>query len=425
MLLFENSLEFALKMDGLDPLKKFRHEFFIPGHNGNDSIYFCGNSLGLQPKSATKAIEKVLHDWANMGVEGHFKGNDPWVGYHKKFKGPIAKLVGALPHEVVVMNNLSTNLHLLLVTFYQPDKKKYKIICEAGAFPSDQYALESHVKYHGHLPEDAIIEISPRAGEHTLRTEDILHTIEENKNDAALVLMGGVNYYTGQVLDMQKISSAARRCGMKVGFDLAHAIGNVLLELHEWKIDFAVWCSYKYLNSGPGGVGGAFINEKYASDLGLPRFAGWWGYDESARFEMKKGFIAIHGADGWQLSNAGVISMAVHKTSLDLFMEAGMENLKLKSEKLTGFLEFIIKKDPVLNQHIQIITPAFGSERGCQLSLLVDKSGKKIFDIISSQGLIGDWREPNVIRLSPVPLYNTFEEVYKAGEILKQAVISC
>jgi len=313
---------------------------------------------------------------------------------------------------------------LLLVSFYQPTANRYKIICEAGAFPSDQYALESHVKYHGFDPEDAIIELAPSDGEYILHTENIIEAIEKHQNETALILLGGVNYYTGQLFDMQRITSIARKCKIFIGFDLAHAIGNVSLKLHDWRVDFAVWCSYKYLNSGPGGVGGAFIHEKYADRIDLPRFAGWWGYDETARFEMKKGFKPIFGADGWQLSNAGIVQMAVHKASLDIFMNAGMENLKAKSDKLTGFLEFILKKDNVLNKHLKIITPSFLSERGCQLSLLIDEKGKQIFDIISGEGLICDWREPNVIRLTPVPLYNSFEDVFRAGEILKRAIES-
>ena len=424
MLAFKDSIDFALKMDAEDDLKIFRNQFFIPQHNGKDVIYFCGNSLGLQPKSAKNVVDKVLNDWEKLGVEGHFKGDSPWVSYHKQFREPISQLVGALSHEVVVMNNLSTNLHLLLVSFYQPTANRYKIICEAGAFPSDQYALESHVKYHGFDPEDAIIELAPSDGEYILHTENIIEAIEKHQNETALILLGGVNYYTGQLFDMQRITSIARKCKIFIGFDLAHAIGNVSLKLHDWRVDFAVWCSYKYLNSGPGGVGGAFIHEKYADRIDLPRFAGWWGYDETARFEMKKGFKPIFGADGWQLSNAGIVQMAVHKASLDIFMNAGMENLKAKSDKLTGFLEFILKKDNVLNKHLKIITPSFLSERGCQLSLLIDEKGKQIFDIISGEGLICDWREPNVIRLTPVPLYNSFEDVFRAGEILKRAIES-
>lgn len=424
---YENTLDFARKLDAADGLKDFRNRYYIPKHEGKDAIYFCGNSLGLQPKAAREAIETEMQNWQDLAVEGHFKGSNPWMHYHKQFKKPVAHVVGAKPEEVVVMNNLTVNLHLMMVSFYQPTPKRYKVLMEYGAFPSDQYAIESQVKWHGLAPDEAIIEVKPRDGECLLRTEDILQAIHEHSDSLALVLMGGLNYYTGQVFDMRAITAAGHKAGALVGFDLAHAAGNIRMQLHDWEVDFAVWCSYKYLNSSPGGVSGAFIHEKHAH-AALPRFAGWWGHDEKVRFQMKKGFIPMSGADGWQLSNSSILSMAVHKASLDLFEEAGMENLRKKSEALTGFLEFVIEqyndaaKQLAVDHHIQIITPSNAQERGCQLSLLVKKEGRPLFDSLMAQGVIGDWREPNAIRLAPTPMYNTFEEVYRVGQLLLNSI---
>lgn len=419
---YENSLDFAQKMDASDPLKQFRNRFHIPLIHDQEAIYLCGNSLGLQPKAARDTIEQEMLYWQTLAVEGHFLGKEPWLTYHKQFRPLLSNLTGALSHEVVAMNNLTTNLHLMMISFYQPTSDRYRIIMEAGAFPSDQYAVESQVRFHGFDPSDAIIEIKPRAGEQTLRTEDIIRTIANHENKPALVLFGGVNYYTGQVFDMKAISKAAHETGAYVGFDLAHAIGNVSLHLHDWGADFAVWCSYKYLNSSPGGVSGAFVHERHANNPDLPRLAGWWGYDEATRFQMKKGFIPQHGADGWQLANAPILLMAVHRASLDIFQEAGLENLRQKSILLTGYLEFLIQNDPILNQIVSIITPSNVEERGCQLSMLTTTNGKHIFDKITEAGVIGDWREPNVIRLSPVPLYNSYEDIYRCGEILSRCV---
>ncbi|MEP7319417.1 MAG: kynureninase, partial [Panacibacter sp.] len=329
---FKNDLVFARQLDAEDELKHFREQFFIPQHQAKDCIYFTGNSLGLQPKKVKEYIQQELDDWAKLGVEGHFHARNPWMPYHEIFPQQIAKIVGALPHEVVVMNQLTVNLHLLMVTFYRPTKERYKIICEAKAFPSDQYAFESHVKHHGLNPDDTIIEIAPREGEYTLRTEDIITTIQQHANEIALVLFGGVNYYTGQLFDLAAITQAAHDAGTYAGFDLAHAAGNVSLQMHNWNADFACWCSYKYLNSGPGGVAGIYIHEQHAANIMLPRFAGWWGYKKETRFKMDKGFEAIPTAEGWQLSNAPVLSMAAHKASLDIFEEAGMEKLTAKSK---------------------------------------------------------------------------------------------
>ncbi len=423
-MIYENSLAFAQHLDQQDPLRHFRRRFYIPQHHRNDWIYFTGNSLGLQPKTVKEYVEQELDDWAHLGVEGHFEARNPWFSYHEIFPEQLSKIVGCLPHEVVVMNQLTVNLHLQMISFYRPTSKKYKIICEAKAFPSDQYALESQVRFHGYDPADAIIEIKPREGEHFIYTEDIINAIESNKNELALVMFGGVNYYSGQLVNMEAITKAAHAVGVIVGFDLAHAVGNVMLSLHEWDVDFACWCSYKYLNSGPGGVAGAYIHERHAGDTNLPRLAGWWGYKKATRFRMEKGFEPIPTAEGWQISNAPVLSMAAHKASLDIFDEAGMEALVEKSKLLTGYLFYLI--DDFNKDHqkhsIELITPRVETERGCQVSMLVPGDGRLVYDSLLKQGVMVDWREPNVIRAAPVPLYNTFEEVWQFGNILKKIV---
>lgn len=417
---FQNTLEFARQLDEKDELKSFRNKFYIPIVNGKESIYFTGNSLGLQPKTTQDYVVNELEDWANFGVEGHFHARKPWMPYHEIFPKQLSKIVGCKENEVVVMNSLTVNLHLLMVSFYQPTKERYKIICEAKAFPSDQYAFETQAKFHGFDPVDAVIEISPRIGEHTLRTEDILSTIQQHGDSVAVVLFGGVNYYTGQLFDIKSITAAAHSVGAYAGFDLAHAAGNVELKLHDWNVDFACWCSYKYLNSGPGGVAGAYIHEKNAADTSLPRFAGWWGYTKETRFKMEKGFEAIPTAEGWQLSNAPILSMAAHKAALDIFEEAGMEKLHAKRKMLSDYLLFIIDycNSQAKDNFIEVITPGNENERGCQVSLLMKKDGKKIFDELTRNGVIADWREPNVIRVAPVPLYNSFEDIYCFGEII-------
>jgi kynureninase len=420
---FENTLQFAIQLDQQDPLRKYRDRFHIPKHNGKDCIYFTGNSLGLQPKSTRKFIEEELSDWENLGVEGHFHAKKrPWFHYHKFSKEALAEIVGAKPEEVVSMNNLTSNLHLMMVSFYQPTKTKFKIVMEAGAFPSDQYAVESQLRFHGFDPEIALIEITPRQGEYTLRTEDITQIIEKEGDSIALILFGGVQYYTGQFFDLKRITETGHKVGAKVGFDLAHAIGNVPLNLHDSGADFAVWCSYKYLNSGPGGVSGIFVHERHAKDKDLPRFAGWWGHDEQERFKMQKGFKPMEGADGWQLSNVNVLSSAAHLASLEIFAEVGMKALRKKSKLLTGFLEYLLnslKTDSVL-----IITPSNPIDRGCQLAIVENKNGKKIFDALTKAGVVADWREPEVIRVAPVPLYNSFEDVYNFYSIFKMALDS-
>jgi len=421
---WENTLKFAEELDKKDPLKKFRDRFHFPTFLNKKIIYFTGNSLGLQPISAKDYINQELEDWAKWGVEGHFHAKNPWMPYHEFLTDKAAAIVGAQSNEVVITHSLTTNLHLLMVSFYQPTSKKYKIICEKKAFPSDQYALQSQVKFHGFDPKNAIIEVSPRDGEHTIREEDIIQKIKEHGDSLAMVMIGGVNYFTGQVFPMKKITEAGHEVNAKVGFDLAHATGNIPLKLHEWNVDFAAWCGYKYLNSGPGGVSGLFIHEKHVQNTELKRFAGWWGHDKSDRFQMPDEFNPMKTAEAWQLSNAPVLSMAAHLASLDIFIEAGMANLRNKSEKLTSYQEFIIqdinKKNPDFN--LEIITPSNPEKRGCQLSIIAHGKGKSLFDKLSKEGVVTDWREPNVIRIAPVPLYNSFEDAYLFGEILEKSM---
>ena len=418
---FENTIAFAKGLDENDPLQHFRDHFYIPIVNGRESIYFTGNSLGLQPRTTQEYILNELEDWANFGVEGHFHAAYPWFSYHELFPKLLSRIIGALPEEIVVMNQLTVNLHILLTSFYQPTSEKYKIICEAKAFPSDQYALESQVRLHGFDPAAAIIEISPREGEHTIRTEDILSAIRENGNSLALVLFGGVNYYTGQVMDMPTINRAAHDAGAYCGFDLAHAAGNIALHLHDWNVDFACWCSYKYLNSGPGGVAGVYIHQRHIARTDLPRLAGWWGYEKNTRFQMEKGFRPIPTAEGWQLSNAPILSMAAHKASLDIFEDAGMEKLIVKGEQLSNYLLFILDEINGIAEEpfIEIITPRKDNEKGCQVSLFILKKGKEVFEALKKHGVMADWREPNVIRIAPVPLYNSFVDVFTFGQIVK------
>ncbi len=418
--MIRNTLSYARELDFKDSIKSYREKFWMPQHEGKDCIYLCGNSLGLQPKDVKYALLNELDHWKEHGVEGHFKGSMPWMYYHKFLLEQSANIVGAKKEEVVVMNTLTTNLHLMMVSFYRPTTERFKIIMEGGAFPSDQYAMESQVKWHGFAPEEAIVELHPREGEDTLRTEDIIETIKKEGSQTALIMMGGVNYYTGQFYDLASITKAGHAIGTKVGFDLAHAVGNVPLQLHDWNVDFAVWCSYKYLNSGPGGPSGVFVHEKHGKNPELPRFAGWWGHNEDERFQMKKGFIPMEGAAGWQLSNAQVFSMAAHKVSLDIFNEVGMTALREKSEKLTAYMIHLIEELNREQKRFNIITPKKPEERGCQLSILTGKEGPKLFEFLTEKGVIADWREPNVIRIAIVPLYNSFEDVYRFVELLNQ-----
>ncbi|MCB9223789.1 MAG: kynureninase [Crocinitomicaceae bacterium] len=421
----KNSIDYAKSLDAKDELSSYRDRFYIPKINGQDSVYFTGNSLGLQPKNLINYLQQELDDWAKYGVEGHFDAKNPWFSYHELLTPKIAKIVGALNSEVVVTHSLTTNLHLLMVSFYQPKGERYKILCEQKAFPSDQYALESQVRFHGYDPSESLIEVGPRDGEHTIRHEDVIAAIKEHGSEIALVMIGGVNYYSGQLFNMEEITKAGHEVGAMVGFDLAHAAGNVILKLHDWQVDFAAWCSYKYLNSSPGGVSGMFVHQNHENKPELPRFAGWWGYDKDSRFMMEPGFKPMKGAEGWQLSNAPVLGMAAHLASLDIFDEVGMDKLRSKSDELTAYLEEIIEDITQRKGHLcqfEIITPKDQSERGAQLSILAHGKGKAMFDALTKQGVIADWREPNVIRIAPVPLYNSFEDVYRFGQYLENAI---
>jgi kynureninase len=419
-MIFENSVEFAGEMDALDALRGYRNEFFIPKKDGKEVIYLCGNSLGLQPKSVRKYIEVELNNWETLGVEGHFEGAYPWMYYHKIFAEAEAKIVGALTKEVVVMNTLTVNLHLMMVSFYKPGHVRNKILMEGGAFPSDQHAMESQARFHGFDPEEVIIEIFPREGEDSLRTEDIIDKIKEHNESLALVMMGGVNYYTGQAYEMDVITKAGHEAGAIVGFDLAHAAGNIKLELHDWGVDFAVWCTYKYLNSGPGGAAAAFVHERWSERPDIPRFAGWWGFEEETRFLMQKGFKPMKGADGWQLSNAQIFPLAIHKASLDIFNRAGIDALSAKSRLLTSYLFYLLQDNMLgIEADFKILTPQEPKHRGAQVSILTGTKGREIFNGLNKEGIIADWREPNVIRVAPVPLYNTFTDVYKFVNVFK------
>lgn len=415
---FDPTIEFARQKDHQDPLQSLRSRFHFPPHQGGNAIYFCGNSLGLQPKDTEAAIQQELNDWKELAIGGYLHAKNPWLYYQDSFRKPLSKIVGCKEEEVTVMNALTVNLHLLLLSFYHPDTRRYKIIMEAGAFPSDQYALETQARIHGFDPNEVIVEISPRDGEKTLREEDILAAIEEHKDSLALVLFGGINYYTGQLFDMQAITAATHRAGAFAGFDLAHAVGNVPLQLHDWEVDFAVWCSYKYLNSGPGAAGGAFIHERYARDKDHVRLGGWWGNDEATRFKMEKGFIAKPNASGWNMSTAQVFNMASLKGSLPLFEEAGIKKLRAKSKELTAYLEYLLHQ--LNNISFEIITPAEPERRGAQLSLYFKERGKEIHQKMIEAGIIVDYREPGVIRVAPAPLYNSFEDVYRFYQILQQ-----
>lgn len=420
---FENTREFAKSLDKLDHLAAYKEEFIFPKVNDKKVIYFTGNSLGLQPKSAKKYVDEVMTDWANLAVEGHFYADKPWWDYHERFSKKLAKVVGALPEEVTVMNTLTVNLHLLMVSFYRPTEKRYKIICEEKAFPSDQYMIASQVKFHGLEPKDAIVEIRRREGEHNFRTEDILAKIKEVGEECALVLIGGVNYYTGQVIDMETITKAGHKVGAKVGWDLAHAAGNIHLDLHKWDVDFAAWCSYKYMNSGPGNASGCFINKKYHNLKDIPRFEGWWGHNKDRRFLMEPEFEPEPNAHAWQISNAPILALAPYLASLEMFDKVGMDALIEKRDKIVAYLEFILHEiDKEVEGNFEIITPADQKERGTQLSVFLHGEGKELFNYLMENGVITDWREPNVIRLAPAPFYCSFEDMYEFGQVLKKGI---
>ncbi len=409
---------YAKEQDNLDELKQYRQQFHMPTNKeGEEFIYLCGNSLGLQPKTTKEYINQELDDWAKFGVEGHFEAKNPWLAYHEFLTESMAKIVGAKPLEVVIMNTLTTNLHLLMVSFYKPTKTKYKIVIESDAFPSDKYAVESQLRHHGFNEKEGLILWKPRKGEELLRIEDLENIVEEQGDEIALLMIGGVNYYTGQFLDLKRIAKIGHAKNCKVGIDLAHGAGNVQANLHDSGVDFAAWCTYKYLNSGPGSLGGLFVHEKYAHNKDLNRFAGWWSHNKSTRFNMRQEFDVLAGAEGWQLSNPPILSMAAIRASLDVFNEVGMDKLTAKSKKLTGYLEFLL--NGIDSDKIQIITPKNSNERGCQLSIQVKNADKKLHTALTDAGVISDWREPDVIRVAPVPMYNSFEDVYRFVEILK------
>lgn len=410
------TLSEAQAFDQQDPLAHFRERFYIPQHEGRDVYYFTGNSLGLQPRKAQQYILEELEDWAKYGVEGHFQARRNWFGYHHFLTEKAAQLVGAKTEEVAVMNTLTVNLNLLLISFYLPKGQRTKIMMEAAAFPSDHYAVQQQIRQRGLDPTDHIILLHPREGEYTIRTEDILAQIDQHADTLALVMLGGVNYYTGQFFDLQAITARAHSVGARAGYDLAHAAGNIPMQLHDWNVDFACWCSYKYLNSGPGGVASLFVHERHADNPDIPRLAGWWGNDEKDRFLMKSEFIPARGASSWQQSNAQILPMAAHLASLEIFAEAGMTALRTKSEKMTAYLEGMI----VPISQITIITPSNSSERGCQLSLIAAERGKELFEYLQSKGFITDWREPDVIRVAPVPLYNRFEDCYMLATAIRE-----
>ncbi len=421
---FQNTREFAQELDSQDKLHNYQCEFLFPKVRGKKVIYFTGNSLGLQPKRTKSYVDEVMIDWANLAVEGHFYAEKPWWDYHERFAKPLSKVVGCLPSEVTVMNTLTVNLHLLMVSFYRPTKTRYKILCEAKAFPSDQYMLQSQVDFHGYKPSDAIVELERREGEHNIRLEDVLAKIEEIGDELALVLIGGVNYYTGQVFDMKTITEAGHKAGAYVGWDLAHAAGNIKLELHDWNVDFAAWCSYKYMNSGPGNASGAFVHEIHHNDKDLPRFAGWWGHNKERRFKMEPVFDPVAGADGWQISNLPILTLAPYLASVEMFDEVGMDALIEKRDKITSYLQFILHEiDKEVDSTFEIITPSDPSQRASQLSVFLHGEGRALFEYLMENGVITDWREPNVIRLAPVPLYCSYEDMYEFGQILKAGIL--
>ncbi|HLV38162.1 kynureninase [Xanthomarina sp.] len=416
---YKSGLQYAKEQDQNDALASYRNQFHIPkDKDGNPWLYFTGNSLGLQPKSTQKYIQQELDDWANLGVEGHFEAKNPWMPYHEFLTESMAKIVGAKPIEVVTMNTLTTNLHLLMISFYQPTKTKYKIVIESDAFPSDRYAVQTQLEFHGFDAKEGLIEWKPRKGEELLNMDDLESILEEQGDEIALLLIGGVNYYTGQYLDIKKIAQLGHAKNCMVGIDLAHGVGNIKLELHDSGVDFAAWCTYKYLNSGPGSLGGLFVHEKHAHNKKLKRFAGWWSHNKATRFNMRQPLDVIPGAEGWQLSNPPILSMAAIKASLDMFNEVGMDALREKSEKLTGYFEFLLNE--MNTDKIKIITPSNPKERGCQLSIQLKDADKSLHKKLMDAHISTDWREPDVIRCAPVPLYNTYEDVYRMVEKLKE-----
>jgi kynureninase len=414
---------YALARDADDPPAPLRDEFHIPVRSdGSPCIYFCGNSLGLQPKAAQAMMDQEVDDWARLGVGGHFKDRTPWYSYHELVRDSTARLVGALPHEVVAMNSLTVNLHLMMATFYRPTQAKYKILIDSPTFPSDLYAVQSQATHHGYDPDDAVVVLGPRSGEHTIRIEDVEELLDRRGNEIALMLWNAVNFYTGQYHELNRITRAAHRHGCMIGLDLAHAVGNVELHLHDLQSDFAVWCNYKYVCAGPGAVGGCFVHEKHGYNLNLPRLAGWWGNDPATRFRMQlePRFIPRAGADGWQVGNPPIFSLAPLRAALELFDRAGMHALRAKSERLTAYMEFLL--DQIPGQPFEIITPRDPVQRGCQLSLVAKNRPREVLAALESAGVVCDFREPDVIRVAPAPLYNTFHEVWRFANVLASIV---
>lgn len=415
---FQNDSRWAQQQDAADPLHSLRNEFlFPPGPNGQPMLYFAGHSLGLQPKRAREYVNEVLDDWAQYGVEGHFAAKHSWMPYHELLTASTARLVGALPSEVVVMNTLTVNLHLAMVSFYRPTDKRFRLIVEAGAFPSDQYAVASQARFHGYAPEEAVVEIKPRPGEFALRSEDVLATIEKFGDSTALIMLGNPNYLSGQVFDFESIVKAGHEKGCVVGFDLAHGAGNLLLKLHDWNVDFAVWCNYKYLNAGPGGLGGMFVHERHANDSSLPRFSGWWGHDKATRFKMGPEFKAIAGAEGWQLSNPPILQMAALRASMELFEKATMERLRAKGDRVTAYLEWLVSQLPT--DRFTLLTPKNPSERGSMLTLRV-RGAAELVEFLLKRGANVDLRNPDIVRITPVPLYCGFEDVQRLAALMAE-----
>jgi kynureninase len=419
-MIYQTTEAFAAEMDARDPLAPFRKRFHVPkAPDGNDCVYLVGHSLGLQPKNVREYVDQELKDWAELGVEAHFRGKHPWMPYHRLLREQTARLVGAKPEEIVVMNTLTVNLHLMMVSFYRPTPERHKILIEASAFPSDQYAVTSQIQFHGFDSEDALLELPPQPGEATLRTDDIVSFIDSQGSSIALILLGGVNYATGQAFDLKAITDAAHAQGGTVGFDCAHAAGNLALKLHDTGADFAVWCSYKYLNGGPGCIAGCFVHERHARAFDLPRFAGWWGHDQETRFKMGPDFHPMTGAEGWQISNPSILTMAALRASMDIFEQAGMENLRAKSISLTGYLEFLL--DQHTSAKFEIITPRDPEQRGAQLSIRTKGGGREICDELAERGVLCDWREPDILRVAPAPLYNSYQDVYR----FVQSFVAC
>jgi len=419
--IFEAAEEFAKRLDERDPLARFRERFALPARHGEPVVYFNGNSLGLMPLAARDLVAGELDDWATLAVDAHFAGKTPWFSYHEVLREPSARLVGAAAGEVVVMNALTVNLHLMMATFFRPSAERNKILIEDGAFPSDTYAAQTQLALHGIDEGHGLIRVAPRPGEALLRTEDLVELIERRGSEIALVLLPGVQYYTGQLLDIASVTAAARRQGCVVGWDLAHAVGNVPLRLHDWDVDFAAWCSYKYLNGGPGAIAGCFVHERHGRNVGLKRLGGWWGNDPATRFRMheQRDFVPRDGADGWQVSNPPILAMAPLRASLALFDEAGIEALRRKSVVLTGYLQWLLDQAP--RKRFQLITPESSAERGCQLSFRILERPVETLRAIEALGVVGDFRPPDVVRVAPVPLYNTFHEVWRVAGLLHSA----